>query len=133
MKYLEAILIEKLIDFFEKDYKRINHAISVLFECKQIIKEKKHYDLDLLTACALLHDVGIKESEKVLGYNNGKTQEQYGPDIAEKILKKIKFPAHKIIIVKQIIANHHSPSIYDYTELAILKEADKKVNFIKEN
>jgi HD superfamily phosphodiesterase len=102
MKYLKAILIEKLIDFFEKDYRRINHAISVLFECEQIIKKKKYYDTDLVTACALLHDVGIKESEKILGYNDGKTQEQYGPKIAEKILKKIKFPGHKIIIVKQL-------------------------------
>ena len=85
-------------------------------------------DTDIVVACALLHDVGIKVSEEKHGYNNGKTQEEYGPGVAEEMLNSIAFPAEKIKIVKNIIGNHHSASRYDYPELAVLKEADRIVN-----
>ena len=81
-----------------------------------------------MIACALLHDLGIKVSEERHGYNNGKTQEEYGPAEAGRLLNAIGFPADKTEIVKNIIGNHHSPSRYDYPELAVLKEADKIVN-----
>jgi hypothetical protein len=38
----------------------------------------------------------------------------------------------KIEIIKNIIGNHHSPSRYDYPELALLKKADQIVNRIEE-
>ena len=86
------------------------------------------YDYDVLIASALLHDVGIKRSEEILGYNNGKTQEAYGPPVAGELLRSIGFPPDKIARVSEIIGNHHSPSRYDYVELKILKEADRTVN-----
>ena len=85
-------------------------------------------DPEIVIACALLHDVGIKVSEEKHGYNNGKTQEEYGPPVAEALLNSIEFPCEKIEIVKDIIGNHHSPSRYDYPELIVLKDADKIVN-----
>jgi len=85
-------------------------------------------DQDIVIACALLHDIGIKISEEKFGYNNGKTQEEFGPDVAEELLSSINFPGEKTIKVKEIIGNHHSKSRYDYVELVILKEADKIVN-----
>jgi hypothetical protein len=57
-----------------------------------------------------------------------KTQEDFGPPIAEELLKSIGFPGEKIARVCEIIGNHHSPSRYDYVELAILKKADRIVN-----
>jgi len=77
---------------------------------------------------ALLHDIGIKISEEKLGHNNGKTQEEFGPPVAEELLMSIDFPAAKIAIVKDIISNHHSPSRYNYPELELLKKADRIVN-----
>ncbi len=85
-------------------------------------------DYEILVASALLHDIGIKQSEEILGYNSGKTQEEYGPSIAEKMLNSIIFSPGKILKVCEIIANHHSPSRHDYIELIILKEADRIVN-----
>ena len=78
------------------------------------------YDLDILPATALLHDVGIRVSEEEHGYQDGKKQELYGPPTAEKIDK-----------VKEIVGNHHSPSRYDYVELEILKKADRIVNEVE--
>ena len=132
MEYAKAKIIKLLVNFFEDDSRRITHAMRVLTEAERIAQPRQDYDEDILIAVSLLHDVGIKESEKQFGYNNGKTQEQFGPPAAEELLQQIDFPAEKIEIVKNIIGNHHSPSRFDYPELAILKEADKIVNRLEE-
>ena len=128
MKYLRAQLIRSILQHFDSDNRRIEHAIRVLHHAENIMLDYTSCDHDIVIACALLHDVGIKASEEELGYNNGKTQEKYGPPIAEKLLNSIAFPYKKIEIVKDIIGNHHSPSRYNYPELIILKEADRIVN-----
>ena len=97
-------------------------------DAEKIMEKTEGCDYEVLVASALLHDIGIKQSEDRLGYNNGKTQEQYGPPIAEKLLGSIGFPSEKTRKVCEIIGNHHSPSRYDYIELKVLKEADHIVN-----
>ena len=128
MEYPRAKIMRLLVEFFANDYRRIEHAIRVLHHAESIMKTREDYDGDIVVACALLHDLGIKPSEEKLGYNDGKSQEKYGPPVAEALLRKIDFPSDKIQKVKEIIGNHHSASRYDYIELAILKEADRIVN-----
>jgi len=55
-------------------------------------------------------------------------QEKYGPAIAENMLNSIGFPHGKTRAVKNIIGNHHSPSLFEYPELALLKAAEQIVN-----
>jgi putative nucleotidyltransferase with HDIG domain len=117
-----------LVDYFGNDFRRIAHALEVLKHAERIMDDSPACDREIVIAAALLHDVGIKPSEELLGYNNGKTQEKYGPPVAAELLKSIDFPQEKIIKVSEIIGNHHSPSRYDYVELKILKEADRIVN-----
>ena len=128
MQYTEAKITKLLVDFFGDDFRRIDHAQRVLHHSKEIAAQKDGADLDIVIACGLLHDVGIKPAEAKFGYNNGKLQEEYGPAIAEELLQSIDFPTEFIVKVKEIIGNHHSPSRYDYIELEILKEADAIVN-----
>lgn len=128
MDYLRARLVRVLTQYFGADDGRIEHALRVLFHAERIMANHPSCDPEIVIACALLHDVGIKVSEEKHGYNNGKTQEQYGPPVAEDLLNSIGFPECKTIIVKNIIGNHHSPSRYDYPELIVLKEADQIVN-----
>ena len=129
MKYLKARITRLMINYFADDDRRIEHALSVLFQAERIITEENiTCDYEIVIAGALLHDIGIRISEEKLGYNNGKTQEEYGPPVAGKLLESIDFPVEKITIVKEIIANHHSPSRHDYPELEILKRADHIVN-----
>jgi len=128
MQYIEAKITKLLVDFFGDDFRRIDHAQKVLFYSKEITAQKEGADLDVVIACALLHDVGIKPAEIKFGYNNGRMQEEYGLAIAEELLRSIDFPAELIVEVKEIIGNHHSPSRYDYVELEIFKEADAIVN-----
>lgn len=125
---LKGRLVKVIADFFEDDYRRINHAIEVLKYAERTMAEHPTADEEIVIASALLHDVGIKPSEAELGYNNGKTQELYGPAIAANLLAENNFAAQKIEKVTQIIGNHHSPSRYDYIELEILKIADRIVN-----
>jgi len=121
--------IAKLVaDYFEKDYRRITHALEVMKYSEMVMSHFDAYDYEIVIASALLHDIGIKNSEKELGYNDGKTQETYGPPVARKLLSAIDFPKGKIDKVCDIISNHHSKSRFDYVELEILKIADSIVN-----
>jgi HD superfamily phosphodiesterase len=126
--YCKGKITKLLVDYFGDDFRRITHALEVLKYAEEIMRDKEGCDYDTLIAVALLHDIGIKQSEAVLGYNNGRTQEEYGPPVAEELLKSIDFPLEKITRVCEIIGNHHSPSRYDYGELKILKKADSIVN-----
>lgn len=125
---LKGRLVKAMANFFEYDYRRITHAIEVLKYAEQIVVNYPEADEEVVIASAIFHDVGIKPSEAELGYNNGKTQEYYGPPIAITLLKENDFPAEKIEKVAQIVGNHHSASGYDYVELEILKTADRIVN-----
>ena len=128
MDYPRAQIVRTLIEYLGPDDRRIEHALRVLYHSERIMQGKPDCDMEVVVACGLLHDIGIKVSEEKLGYNNGKTQEEYGPPVAEKLLCSIGFPPEKTEKVKQIIGNHHSPSKYDYPELEVLKEADRIVN-----
>ena len=128
MQYTRAKITRVLIDFFEDDDRRIDHAMRVLFHADHILAKRDDCDVDLVVAVALLHDVGIKPAEAELGFSNGETQEQYGPPIAETLLEGIGFSPEKIVKAKEIIGNHHSRSRYDYPELEVLKAADHIVN-----
>lgn len=128
MEFTKGKVAKLLCDYFENDFRRITHALDVLKYAENLLDHYSDYDVDVVIASALLHDVGIKPSEEKFGYNNGKTQEEYGPPVAEDLLKSIDFPDDKIKKICEIIGNHHSPSRYNYPELQILKEADRVVN-----
>ncbi len=128
MKYLRARVVRLLVEYYDSDYRRIEHALRVLHRSERIMDGHPGCDADIVIASALLHDVGIKISEEKHGYNDGKTQEKYGPPIAGNLLGSIGFPPEKTEIVKNIIGNHHSPSRYGYPELVVLKKADQIVN-----
>jgi HD superfamily phosphodiesterase len=128
MDFCKGKITKLLVDYFGNDFRRITHALEVLKYSEKFMENTEGYDYEVVVASALLHDIGIKQSEKVLGYNNGQTQEKYGPPIAEELLKGINFPPEKISKVCEIIGNHHSRSKYEYIELKILKAADEMVN-----
>jgi putative nucleotidyltransferase with HDIG domain len=124
-KPVKGSLVKALTDYFGQDYRRITHALEVMKHAERLAGARPEADPDVVLAAALLHDIGIKLSEQELGYNNGKTQEHYGPPEAEKILTALGWPPEKITRVSQIVGNHHSKPRYDYPERAILVEADR--------
>ena len=128
LKYPEAGIFRAMLEYFGEDDRRIDHALRVLVQAERLMEEDERCDAQIVIASALLHDVGIKVSEEKHGYNTGKTQEEYGPPVAEELLGSIGFPREKIGTVKDIIGNHHSRSLYDYPELEVLNKADRIVN-----
>lgn len=117
-------------DVFGKDQKRINHALAVLKYAEQI-QEAEGGDPLIITAAAVLHDIGIHQAEKKYGSTAGKFQEIEGPPIAEPILRNCGFPPEKIEHICKIIANHHTArdvNTVKTLEFHVIWDADWLVN-----
>jgi HD superfamily phosphodiesterase len=124
---MKEILIQKMKDVFGDDAKRINHALSVLRFAEKI-QAVYGGDPVVITAAAVLHDIGIHQAEKKYGSAAGKYQEIEGPPIAEPILRNSGFPLEKIEHVCRIIANHHTAGNIDTPEFRVIWDADWLVN-----
>ena len=128
-------ITEEMISYFGKDTRRIAHFLKVYGYAKTIgelegISEEKQY---ILEVTALMHDIGIKVSEKKYNSSAGNYQELEGPAEAEKILKKLGMPENIIERVKFLIAHHHTYNEVDNIDYRILIEADFLVNAAEDN
>ena len=118
-------------DVFGHDHKRIDHALAVLKYAEQI-HEAEGGDPAVITAAAILHDIGIHQAEQKYHSAAGRYQEIEGPPIAEPILKSCSFTSEKIEHICKIIANHHTAGDIDTLEFRIIWDADWLVNFPEE-
>jgi HD superfamily phosphodiesterase len=124
---MKELLIQRMKDVFGADQKRIDHALAVLKYAEQI-HAVEGGDAVVITAAAILHDIGIHQAELKYGSAAGKYQEIEGPPIAGPILADCAMPADKIEHVCKIIANHHTARDTDTLEFRILWDADWLVN-----
>ncbi len=123
-------VLEKMINFFDGDVRRINHALKV-FSFSKIISKDQNLDKDtdkIINYSAILHDVGIKEAELKYDSAVGNYQEIEGPPIVRKILSEFGISEEIISRVCFIIANHHSYDKIDGIDFQIIVEADFLVN-----
>ena len=121
------ILIKEMKEVFRTDLKRINHALAVLNYAEQI-QSVEGGDPFIVTAAAILHDIGIQEAERKYNSSAGKYQEIEGPPIAKKILENYGVDENSLEHICKIIANHHSARDIDTTEFRIIWDADWLVN-----
>jgi HD superfamily phosphodiesterase len=124
-------LIQKMKDVFGDDRKRIDHALSVLRYAEKI-HAAEGGDETVVTAAAILHDIGIHEAEKKYNSSSGKYQQIEGPPIAEKILNDEGIDSERIGHICKIIANHHTAKNIDTLEFCVLWDADWLVNIPEE-
>lgn len=129
-----AVII-KVITYFGRDIRRINHALKVHAFAKaigeaEIINDEK---LLILELTAILHDVGIKESEKKYNSSSGNYQEIEGPPVACELLADFNLKSQFIDRICYIIGNHHTYSKIDDIDFQILVEADFLVNIFEDN
>ncbi|MFZ7133541.1 MAG: HD domain-containing protein [Eubacteriales bacterium] len=122
--------MNEMISYFNKDIKRINHAIKVYTFAKTIgeIEKVEKEKMVIIQLSAILHDIGIKESEKKYHSSSGKYQEIEGPPIARKILKKYGIEDKILERICYIIGNHHTYDKVDDVDFQVLIEADLMVN-----
>lgn len=132
---MDRKLFDAVLEYDKGDAKRIQHLIKVytlshyIAECEGFSEE----ELKALDAAAMLHDIGIHEGERLYGRNDGKIQEELGPDIARGILRKVGGYEKYEERIAYIIAHHHTYTDIDGMDLQILIEADFLVNLYEDN
>ena len=120
-------LLKALEAYFGADTKRINHAKRVLGFAEELLKHEPA-DAGVVIPASILHDVGIKVSEKKYGSTAGHYQEKEGPKVAKDIMHNIGIEDAVINEVCQIIGCHHSPGTVDTQKFKVLYDADWLVN-----
>ncbi len=123
----ESPVSRTMREYFGADKKRIDHALSVLGYAREIMTELR-CDREIVTAAALLHDIGIHEAERKYHSNAGKYQEIEGPPIARGMLRELGWPDRGIAEVCAIIAHHHTPGVIRTDNFQAVFEADWLVN-----
>jgi len=124
-------LIAEMKSQFGNDYKRIAHALLV-FEYAQELLRAEGGDARVVTAAALLHDIGIKEAERKHGSSAPRYQEIEGPPLARRIMEETGLDEPTIEHVCRIVGSHHSAGDIDTPEFRIVWDADWLVNLPEE-
>ncbi len=127
-------LIIAAIKYNGGDPKRIQHLIKVyqfallIADGEGLSQEQKK----TISAAAILHDIGIREGERLYGRCDGEIQERLGPDIALKIMAQTGGYEDVAERAAQLIGRHHSYENIDGTDCRILIEADFLVNLYED-
>ena len=139
-KHLKMNKIEELaldmIDYNNGDPKRIQHTTkvhayaSMIGKCEGLDEETQF----ILESAALVHDIGIRASEKKYGHQNGKLQEQEGPAVARELLMRLGgFTDQQIERICWLVGHHHTYHVCEDLDYQILIEADFLVNLYEDN
>lgn len=133
MSNAAAFTMKKMIQYFGRDAKRINHALKVYSFSKSIgeLEGISDWKLEALEIAAILHDIGIKESERKYGSSSGKYQEMEGPPVARELLEGSLLTGECVDRICYLIGNHHTYSKIDDIDFQILVEADFLVNIFE--
>lgn len=129
MVSVETVLREA-IAYDSPDVMRINHFLKVYAFAKMIgegegLSLAEQYILEL---SAVLHDIGIRESERKYGSCEGKFQEIEGPVIAKAMLEQLGVENEVVERVCYLIGHHHTYDQVNGMDYQILIEADFFVN-----
>jgi hypothetical protein len=125
-----AKVMQKMVEYFHGDAKRIQHAIKVHSFSRNValLSDLKMDKLTVLEITALLHDIGIHECERKYNSTAGHYQEIEGPHIARSLLNGIALEQDDIDRITYLIGHHHSYHLVDGIDFQILIEADFLVN-----
>lgn len=133
--YKKSTLMSEMIAYYAGDSKRINHFMKVYGFAKTIGEAEQLSDKqqEILETAAIVHDIGIKNSEEKYGSSSGKYQQIEGPPLAEELLKRLNYSDEIIGRVSYLVAHHHTYNAIDNIDFQILVEADFLVNINEEN
>lgn len=124
----------KMIRYFGKDARRINHALKVHSFAGMIAASEAFAaeQRQILEIAALLHDIGIQEAERRYQSTAGHYQEELGPAIARALLQDLDIPGNALDRICYLIGHHHTYSQIDGPDYQILVEADFLVNIFED-
>lgn len=123
-------VMDAMIVYYTGDPRRVNHFLKVYGFAKAIGEAEglSEHDQRILEITALMHDIGIKNSEIKYSSAAGHYQEIEGPPEAENMLISLGFEKPLIDRVCWLIAHHHTLSNITARDHLILIEADFLVN-----
>ena len=123
-------IFQKAVTYDRGDAKRIQHFIKVHGFSRQIALAENMPEEDrvILEVAAILHDIGIHDSEEKYGDCNGNHQEEMGPPVARRLLQDSGLSAAAIERICFLIAHHHTYQNVVGLDYQILLEADFLVN-----
>ncbi len=127
-------LYEIMLKFFGGDAKRCQHLLKV-HSLAAYLGRKEGLDpltQETLELAALCHDCGIKEAEARFGYNNGKLQEEFGPEAARELLAPLCLLKEQRERIFYLVGHHHTYDHIEGMDYQILVEADFLVNFYED-
>lgn len=125
-----------MIRFDAGDPCRIQHltkvwAYAALIGREEHLSEAQQF---ILESAALLHDVGIHIAEQKYGHQNGKLQEQEGPEGVRNILHEIGgYTPEQTDRICWLVAHHHTYHVCEDLDYQILIEADFLVNLFEDH
>ena len=127
-------IIEKMIHYYRKDVRRINHALKVYGFANCIARREKLSDNEtrIIDMASILHDIGIPEAEKKYNSSAGHYQEMEGPVIASDLLSEFSLDSETVDRICFIVGNHHSYQKIDGVDFRIVVEADFLVNIYED-
>jgi len=117
--------------YFGKDFKRIGHASKVARYAEEIAK-KEGADLAVVVIAAYLHDIGIRDAERLHGSSSPRLQHKFGPPAAREILRGLGAADPLVDEVCDIIGHHHWPRAEETKNFKCLYDADLIVNLEEE-
>jgi HD superfamily phosphodiesterase len=127
-------VLEKTLNYFDGDVRRINHLLKVYGFSKHIgeLEKLDSKTQETLEIAAILHDIGIKISEEKYNSSAGSYQQIEGPPIARTILEELLVDEDIIERVCYLIAHHHTYNDILGVDYQILVEADFIVNIYED-
>ena len=120
----------KMIAYYGNDLRRTHHALKVHNFARTIGRLEGLSEQDLLTLelAAVMHDIGIPESERKYNSSAARYQEQEGPPVARELFKDLAIEPAIVERVCFMVGHHHTYDKVDKTDFQILFEADYLVN-----
>lgn len=130
-----AELTYRAVEYDKGDPRRIQHFIKVHSFARLIGTREKlsPQDMNILEAAAVLHDIGIHNSEKKYHSTAGQYQQTEGVPVARGILLCMDVSEQDIEKICFLIAHHHTYDGVDSLLWRILLEADFLVNAYEDN
>lgn len=110
-------LLPEVHGTFGFDQKNPHHNLDLGSHLMEVLKNMSHLSSDSdMRIAALLHDIGkpgsMWEDENGIGHfyqgpnGEGANHEEVGAEMAEEILRRLRFPANRIARIKHMIQNH---------------------------
>lgn len=131
---MEAVWM-KMTEYFQGDPKRVQHFLKVYLFANWIGKEEgiSSERLRILQGAACVHDIGIREGERLYGRNDGEIQEALGPEEADRLLASLGWDEKSRQRIAWLVGHHHHYEEIEDEDLQILIEADMLVNAWEDN